>query len=211
MKQMYIYSVNTFSLTHEDKRLNMNCVCLHLDRKFYYNKLWSISSVCYCNIVFFPLPLIFLVSCSQLRRSGQKEDHATPTLRIGRVCSDRAERGCRFSSHGCTVGIRDPSSPPHFPSALLCFMHSFYGWLEDFLVKIKLRNTGAQALPAPLQMWVVWRVVMGEGGSFPLLPACLYFHELNYSLGASLRAHIPVRFLKFPIFWLSNTFKREKS
>lgn len=31
--EMYIYSVNTSSLTHEDKRLSINCVCLHLTQK----------------------------------------------------------------------------------------------------------------------------------------------------------------------------------
>ena len=86
---MYIYSTNTFSMIHEDKRLNMNCICLHLHRKFYFNKLWSIRSVCYHNIVFSPLLWVF--GCCSLLTSGQKETHA-PTSR--RLCWDAdSEKG----------------------------------------------------------------------------------------------------------------------
>lgn len=73
----------------------MNCVYLHLHRKFYSNKLWNIRSVCYHNIVLLPPSPIsdFLVPCGQ-GRSGQGQSHASPSLRAqGLGAADPAARG----------------------------------------------------------------------------------------------------------------------
>lgn len=66
---MYIYSVNMSQLTHGDKRLNMNCVCLHVTQKIL---LLTNSGV---SLVFvtmtFPTPSDFLASCNFLQIEAQ--------------------------------------------------------------------------------------------------------------------------------------------
>lgn len=83
---------------------------------------WSASSVCYHNIVFFLLfwSLIFLLGMRP------KDTHAVSSLSTRRVCSDLEGHSTGGS---CT---RESLSPPHFSSALLCFVHSFYGLLGIF-------------------------------------------------------------------------------
>lgn len=115
-REMYIYSVNTSTLTHEDKRLNMNCVCLHSTHIL----LWQTGvSLMLVTITSPPPPIGY---------SGYLQFTAGrgPLLRALGWCS-QAIKGHRISCCGRTVCS---------PSALffpLAFMHCLYESLGEFL------------------------------------------------------------------------------